>query len=112
MQSDLFLRNRCLVQPQPRLRLPVQHLRTLSIRVLGDRWLIFILIAFETIVVILFGARIPLIPCVRPIGRKGPEGVLIREFDHAKLLLGHRFQDLLIFGGDGSQREGLDESED
>jgi hypothetical protein len=88
MQSDLFLRNRRLVQPQPRLRLPVQHLRTLCIRILGDRWLILVLIAFE-IVFILFGTRIPLIPGVRPIGRKGPEGVLIREFHHAKLLLGH-----------------------
>ena len=75
------------MQSQPRLRLPVQHLCTLCIRVLGCRWLILILIAFE-IVFVLFGARIPLIPGVRPIGREGPEGVLIREFDHAKLLLG------------------------
>jgi len=87
MQRDLFLRNRRLVQTQPRLRLPVQHLGTLCIRVLGGRWFILILVTFKVIVV-LFGARVPLIPGIRPIGGKGPKGVLIREFDHSKLLLG------------------------
>jgi hypothetical protein len=54
---------------------------------LGGRWFILILVTFKVIVV-LFGARVPLIPGIRPIGGKGTKRVLIREFDHSKLLLG------------------------